>query len=93
VLFDAVKKFLIILTLLCFVSIVGAWVSTGSHVGWSSTQVQVMKTDPVTELEFPEWEPRITLGLDFLGLGLAGCAILGAIAFFVPKKRRQTLIG
>lgn len=84
------KKILLILTVLSFLSVVGAWVATGAHLGWTSTQVQVMKTDPITELEYPDWEPKLTLGVDFLGLGLAGCAILGAITFFVPSPHRHS---
>ena len=81
------KKFLYILSFFCLLVVSGAWVTTGSHIGWSATQVQVMKTDPVTEMEYPVWEPRLVLGVDFLGLGLLGCGVLAGIAFFVPKKK------
>jgi hypothetical protein len=85
-----VKKILLILTLLSFFAVVGAWVATGAHLGWTATQVEVMKVDPVTQLAYPVWEPKLVLGVDFLGLGLAGCALLGTITFFVSKKTTRS---
>jgi F0F1-type ATP synthase assembly protein I len=85
----AFKKLLTILSLVCALGVVGAWVATGADMGWSKTQVQTMVTDPVTELEYPVWKNQLVFGVDFLALGLIGSAVLGGLAFFIPKKKPQ----
>jgi hypothetical protein len=84
------KKLLAIFSIICAIAVVGAWVATGADLGWSKTQVEVMETDPVTEIEFPVWKDQIVFGVDFLIAGLAGSLILGGIAFFIPKKKPKT---
>jgi hypothetical protein len=84
------KKGLTILAILCALAVVVAWVGTGADLGWSKTQVQVMEVDPVTTLEYPVWKNQLVFGIDFLVGGLAGSAVLGAIAFFIPKKKTKT---
>lgn len=50
------------------------WLFGGPHLGWTKTSVAVTKVDPVTELEYVEWQKNFVPGVDFLGgvLGLAG---------------------
>lgn len=53
-----------------------AWFLTGSHFGWSMSQVPVMQVDPVTEIAFPSWEKRWVLGIDFLLVSFAASSAL-----------------
>lgn len=81
---------LLVLAVLGLVAVGGAWVATGAHWGWTATQVKVMRVDPVTELEYPEWEKKLVLGVDFLGAGVAGCVLLGGAGFFALRWGRET---
>lgn len=55
------------------------WLFGGPNLGWTKTSVPVTKTDPVTELEYVEWQKNFVPGVDFLGAVLG----LGATAFGV----------
>jgi len=83
------KNVLFILALLCALAVVGAWWATGADTGWTKTQVAVMEIDPVTGLEFPEWENRLILGIEFLVLGLIGSVVIGIIGVFLPNPKNQ----
>lgn len=75
----------LVIALLLAVVVIGAWVFTGADMGWSKTEVAVMKVDPVTEIEFPDWEKRLVLGVDFLVLGLIVSVVLALAAFILPN--------
>jgi len=79
-----------ILAILCALAVFGAWWATGADTGWTKTQIAVMQVDPVTGLEFPDWENRLILGIEFLVLGLIGSAAIGIIGVFIPKQKNQT---
>lgn len=82
------KKFLCVFGILLAMAVLAAWGATGADTGWSKTQVQVMKIDPVTELEFPDWEKRLVLGVDFLVVGLLGSFFFVALGVFWPKSKK-----
>ncbi|MBL9137615.1 MAG: hypothetical protein JNK85_17220 [Verrucomicrobiales bacterium] len=50
------------------------WFFGGPNLGWTKTQVPVLRKDPVTEQEYTEWQKNFVPGLDFVGaaLGVAG---------------------
>lgn len=57
--------------------IVGAtafWISTGSHKGFSKNRVEIEKIDPITQIEYVDYEERFIMGVEYLalacGLGL-----------------------
>ena len=86
------SKFLIAIGIVLLIATPVIWGVKGASKGWSATQVLVMKTDPVTEMEFPDWEKKLVLGVDFLaagilaGLGAFGAGLLaGRIAVRKPK--------
>ncbi len=79
------RSLLLILALLLAVGVVGSWVATGADMGWSKTEVAVMKVDPVTEIEFPDWQKRLVLGVDFLVFGMLISFVLALSAFLLPK--------
>lgn len=53
------------------------WLFGGPNLGWTKTTVAVMKKDPVTEIEYQEWQKNFVPGVDFL----AGCAAAAAMVF------------
>ena len=58
------------------------WFFGGPNLGWTKTRVPVAKLDPVTEIEFTEYEERFVPGVDFVAgtLGLAG--VFFAVSLF-----------
>lgn len=69
----------VVLVLACL----GGWLLTGAHRGWTQTSVTIMRTDPVTDLNYPETKKQFVMGVDLLGgglllaAGLAGASFLG----------------
>lgn len=63
------------------------WALLGGRLGWSQTAVPTVKVDPITEIEFTEYESRFVPGIDFLGAGIAGGVVLFAISFLFRKNQ------
>ena len=82
-------KFFLILGTAGLLAVVVTWFSLGADRGWSKTLVPVEKIDPVTELEFTEYEKRFVPGLDFLIAGSAGSLFLVALGLFLGKFTRS----
>jgi hypothetical protein len=81
-------RLLIISGTVCLLAVVATWVSLGADRGWSKTLVAVEKIDPVTELEFTEYEKRFVPGIDFLVAGSAGSLFLVALGLFLGRFAR-----
>lgn len=69
------------------------WFFGGPNLGWTKTSVPVVLKDPVTELEYTEWQENFVPGVDFLVLCAAGSALLAAGSWLVPARRRGTHSG
>ncbi len=71
------------------VALVGTvfWFFGGPNLGWTKTRVPVAKLDPVTEIEFTEYETRFVPGVDFVAgtLGLAGVCFAVSLFCRAPK--------
>lgn len=61
------------------------WLALGRNTGWTKTSVTMMKTDPVTTLEYPVTEKRFVPGVDLLGLCLAGACVLAGLSLLRPR--------
>ena len=52
------------------------WISTGSHTGFSKDRVEIPQVDPITQIEYVDYEERFVMGVEFLalayGLGITG---------------------
>ncbi len=50
------------------------WISTGSHTGFSKDRVEIQQVDPITQIEYVDYEERFVLGVEYLvlawGLGV-----------------------
>ena len=50
------------------------WISTGSHTGFSKDRVEIPQVDPITQIEYVDYEERFVLGVEYLvlawGLGV-----------------------
>ncbi|HEY5768451.1 MAG TPA: hypothetical protein VIT18_04460 [Terrimicrobiaceae bacterium] len=74
---------------LCAVTVIACWFSLGAHLGWTQTLAPVKKSDPVTEIEFTDYEARLVPGVDFLCAGLLGSAAIFALTFAIPNSRKR----
>lgn len=85
----AAGRFLRTAALLLLVGIVGVWIALGAHTGWTRTLDPITKIDPVTEIEYTEYEKRFVPGIDFLGGGLAASAALLGVAIVLSKTHKS----
>lgn len=52
------------------------WVKTGAHPGFTKNRVEISRLDPITQIEYTDYEERLVLGVEYLaaasvvGLGL-----------------------
>ena len=83
------KKWGLLLSLFVLLSTVGLWVGTGAHMGWSQNRVAVVQVDPITELEFTEYEEKFVAGIEVLGGGLAVSFGLGMISLFFGNRKSE----
>lgn len=86
-------KLLQILAVFCALAVAGLWFVLGANTGWSRHQIETKKTDPVTEIEYSDYQPGFIPGLDFLGAGLLGSGLIFAVGFaiskFTPKSKTE----
>ena len=83
------KKILRLLAALAFVGALITWLATGGNRGWTKTSVPVTTLDEITGIEGITYEKRFAPGLDFLGAGLLGVAVLTGIYFLFRKNSTQ----
>lgn len=81
------KRMLFTLAIVLDLLVLGAWFATGAHLGWTRTSVTTMRTDPVTELQYPETRRQLVVGLELLLIGLA---LSGGLMAASALMKRQT---
>lgn len=80
-------RYLRIIGIIAAIAAVAIWLALGAHTGWTQTSVAVKKTDPVTEIEYDEWQDRFVPGVDFLGATLLGSGLLIGFSFLLPGAK------
>lgn len=68
--------------------VLGLWLATGAHRGWTRTSQVVMRHDEITGIDFPVREKTFVAGVEVLALGAAAAGAFAAASVFV--RRRQT---
>ena len=53
------------------------WVSTGSNTGFSKDRVEIPQIDPITQIEYVDYEERFVMGVEYLALAFG----LGVTSF------------
>lgn len=74
------SPFRLILRILALVLILAStafWISTGSHTGFSKDRVEIPQVDPITQIEYVDYEERFVLGVEYLALA----CVLGVTSF------------
>ncbi len=85
-----IPKALIVSGILITVAAIGLWASGGFHTGWSQDKVPVQKVDPITEIEYTEYEDRYVAGIEVLigGIIFGDVLLLGGI-FLNRRSKKQ----
>lgn len=83
------KRTLQILALGVALGVLAVWLATGANRGWTKTSVPVKTLDEVTGIEGISYQKKFLPGVDFLGAGLGGAALLAGASFFFRKPNKQ----
>lgn len=75
------------ISIVLLVVAVGFWISTGSHTGFSKNRVEVTKLDPITEIEYIEYEDRFIMGVEYLGAAAVAASVLFGLSFFFGRSK------
>jgi hypothetical protein len=71
-------------------AVLGLWVATGAHFGWTQTSRVIQKHDEITGIDYPVREPGFVAGVEVLLGGVAVAAALGG-ASLLANRRRPTI--
>ena len=73
--------------ILIFVSTI-FWISTGSHTGFSKDRIEILQVEPITQIEYIDYEERFVLGVEYLALAYGlGVTSFGLSYAFSPKSK------
>jgi len=64
------------------------WLFGGPNTGWTKTRVPIPRKDPVTELEYVEWQANFVPGVDFLAATLVVAGVVSGASWFVRTPAR-----
>ncbi|MFT5836679.1 MAG: hypothetical protein ACI9ZV_000175 [Candidatus Azotimanducaceae bacterium] len=79
-----------ILRILALLIIVGSmlfWISTGSHTGFSKNRVEIPQIDPITQIEYIDYEERFVMGVEYLSLAYGAAISCFALSFAFGRRR------
>jgi len=79
------KRALQILALVVALGVPAVWLATGANRGWTKTSVPVKTLDEVTGIEGISYQKKFLPGVDFLGAGFGGAALLAGASLFFRK--------
>ena len=85
------SPFRLILRILAFVLILAStvfWISTGSHTGFSKDRVEIPQVDPITQIEYVDYEERFVLGVEYLALACGLCVTGFGLSFAFRRKAK-----
>jgi hypothetical protein len=85
---SALRLILRILALFLILTSTVFWISTGSHTGFSKDRVEISKVDPITQIEYVDYEERFVLGVEYLTLAY-GLGIIGFGLSFAFRRKAK----
>jgi hypothetical protein len=83
----AMRPILRILAVLIFLGSTAFWVSTGGHTGFSKNRVEIPQIDPITQIEYIEYEERFVMGVEYLALAYGAATICFGLSFAFGRRR------
>jgi len=84
----ALRLILRILALLIILGSSAFWVSTGSHTGFSKNRVEIPQVDPITQIEYVDYEERFVMGVEFLALAYGAALASFGLSFAFGRKSK-----
>ena len=85
------SPFRLILRILALVLILAStvfWISTGSHAGFSKDRVEIPQVDPITQIEYVDYEERFVLGVEYLALACGLGVTSFGLSFAFKRKAK-----
>ena len=76
-----------LLALIFALCVILAWFGLGANRGWTKTAEVIKKVDPVTEIEFVEYQKKFIPGVDFIAVGLIGAGVFFALSLLPFKSK------
>lgn len=76
-----------IFALLIIVGSTAFWIATGSHTGFSKNRVEIPQTDPITQIEYIDYEDRFVMGVEYLALAYGVAIVSFSISFAFGRGR------
>jgi hypothetical protein len=64
------------------------WISTGSHTGFSKDRVEISQVDPITQIEYVDYEERFVLGVEYLALACGLGVTSFGLSFAFKRKAK-----
>ncbi len=77
------------IALLIVVGVGAWWLGTGANRGWTKTSVATMRTDPITQIDYPVYEDRFVPGVDLVAAAVLLAGVLSGLTFLVPNKKEN----
>jgi hypothetical protein len=75
-----------ICALLIIVNSTAFWFSTGSHTGFSKNRVEVPQIDPITQIQYVDYEERFVMGVEYLALAYGVAVAAFGLSFVFVKN-------
>ncbi|MEM7790264.1 MAG: hypothetical protein AAF546_02580 [Verrucomicrobiota bacterium] len=69
------------------VATIAFWLKTGAHTGFSKNRVEIPMVDPITQIEYIEYEDRFIMGLEYLAGGTSAGVVLFGMGYLLGRKR------
>jgi hypothetical protein len=83
------SRFLRVLAVMCAVAVISCWILFGAHLGWTQTALPIKKVDPITAIEFTDYESGFVAGVDFLAGGLLVAFAIFTLSLAAAKLERN----
>ncbi|CAM2879583.1 hypothetical protein [Rariglobus hedericola] len=67
-------------------AVLGLWIATGAHAGWTQTSRVVVQHDEITGIDFPVREKTFVAGVEVLAAGAGVAAALATASIFTNGR-------
>lgn len=68
-------------------AVLGLWLGTGAHQGWTQTSKVTTQHDEITGIDYPVREKTFVAGVEILGTGLAVASALAGASVFTARRQ------
>ena len=82
-----VRPILRVFALLVVVGSTAFWIFTGTHTGFSKNRVEIPQIDPITQIEYIDYEERFVMGVEYLALAYGAALISFGLSFAFGRRQ------